>query len=126
MSVRAKLPNRRGGITFEIVHGQDMLCNRFLVSVGHTPDGEPIEVFVSAAKTTTDIEALARDGAILISIARQYGAPLEVLQNAITRDDSGRPMTIIGAVLDLMDKEPPKPVEPDPNHEPASAAVAAA
>ncbi len=57
------------------------------------------EIFISCAKTGTQVEALARDGAILASIALQYGAPLEIIQQALTKDDRDYPATIVGVAV---------------------------
>jgi len=48
------------------------------------------------------------DAAVLFSIARQFGVPLEVLQKALMRDSSGKPSGPLGAALDAiarMDEE---------------------
>lgn len=96
MTGRRRPPNRRGGETFDIVHdGQ-----RYAVTIG------PLEVFVRSEKTSSALEALARDGSILISFALQYGAPLDELRKAITRGDHEEPATVIGAVLDAMETPP--------------------
>ena len=43
-----------------------------------------------------------RDGAILISLALQFGAPVETLRHAMTRDDSEAAASPLGALLDLI------------------------
>jgi hypothetical protein len=114
---RIRPPDRRSGETFEIVHDgmkysvmvgrvgaiheieQDGL--RFTVGIGDV-HGAPIEVFVAAEKTASALEALARDGAILISFALQYGASLDELRSAVTRGELDLPATVIGAVLDAI------------------------
>ena len=51
-------------------------------------------------------EAIARDAAILVSIALQYGAALETIRAALTKDHDGSPATAIGAALDKLGEAP--------------------
>jgi len=44
----------------------------------------------------------AADAAVLFSIARQYGAPPEVLQKALMRDSSGKASGPVGTALDII------------------------
>ena len=98
---RVRPPNRRAGVAFDVEHdGQ-----HYAVMTGHADlagDGPAIEVFVSAHKTSCTLESLARDAAILISFALQYGIPIGELRKAITRGDHDEPATVIGAVLDAI------------------------
>lgn len=97
MTSRMKLPNRRPQTTFVVTHeGQS-----YSVSVGQAGHGgPPAEVFVQAKRTSSTIEALARDAAILASFALQYGAPVDAMQQAMTREENGSPASLVGAVLD--------------------------
>jgi hypothetical protein len=79
---------------------------RYKLTVGEYEDGKPGEVFVNVlgnAGKGSMLEALARDAGVLISLALQYGAPLETQRRAITRDAQNRPLTFVGAVLDAME-----------------------
>jgi len=100
--MRRPLPGRRPCETFELKHGSHP---PFKVSVGYDK-GEPMEVFVTGAKVGSETEAIARDGAILLSLAIQYGVPLEVIRRAITREQDETPSTVIGAVIDILRAEP--------------------
>jgi hypothetical protein len=108
MTDRRTLPHRRHASTFEAVHWPPGGAEtRFQVSVGFFLDeaGErPAEVFISGTKAGSSVEAVARDGAVLLSIALQYGVPLDVLRGAITREQDGAPTTIIGTVIDGLEK----------------------
>lgn len=98
---RAHLPNRRPGESFNVLHNGA----QFIVTIGQYEDGKPGEVFVSAtgnAGKGSDIEALARDAAILMSLGIQYGVPLATMRAAVTRGESGEPATLVGAVLDAV------------------------
>jgi hypothetical protein len=49
------------------------------------------------------IEAIARDAAVTVSIALQFGAGLETIRQALTKDHDGGPATLLGAALDKLD-----------------------
>jgi hypothetical protein len=44
---------------------------------------------------------------VILSLALQYGAELENIRSAITRDAQGAPSSIIGAVLDQLSEAKP-------------------
>jgi len=46
------------------------------------------------------MEAIARDAAVLLSIAIQHHVPLDILRHAITREQDGSASSIIGKVVD--------------------------
>jgi hypothetical protein len=105
--MRRILPQRRAAETFDLTHGD--MRTPFQVSVGFyegAEDAGPAEVFINGAKVGSVVEAVARDGAVLLSIALQHGVPLDVIQSAITRDSAGAPMSIIGAVVDKLKERP--------------------
>jgi hypothetical protein len=74
----------------------------FTVTVGFYADGTLGEIFISTGKTGTDIASVARDAAVVISLALQHGVPIESLGHAITRDRSGAAASILGAVIDCV------------------------
>jgi len=100
--IRRPLPQRRPAETFTVVHWNQP----FAVTVGFYPDGTPGEVFVDARKTGGDVEAIARDAAVVISLALQHGAPLETIRHAVTRNGNGAPSSIVGAVIDALPATP--------------------
>ena len=72
------------------------------VALGVYGDGEPGELFITGARTGSDIDALLNDAAILISLALQNGARLADLGAAMGREGDGEtPSSIIGAALDV-------------------------
>jgi ribonucleoside-diphosphate reductase alpha chain len=106
MTARHVLPDRRLGHTINLEYGGQRAV--FSVTVGYFPDtGEPAEVFISGAKAGSDVEGIARDSAVLLSLALQYNVPLTTIAHAITREQNGKPQTIIGKVVDLLQE--PKP-----------------
>lgn len=105
MPARRALPARRRCENFAIGHGG--LAKAYQVTVGYYEDGRLGEVFINGGKSGEAVESIARDGAVLMSIALQYGATIETLAKAITRDTAGRPQTIVGVVLDRLLNDQP-------------------
>lgn len=106
MTDRQVLPNRRDGYTLDLRHGNQNTV--FAVTIGFFPGTEiPAEVFISGAKAGSEIEAIARDSAVLLSLALQHGVAIDVVKHAITREADGRPQTILGRVVDLLAAPPP-------------------
>jgi hypothetical protein len=98
--MRNLLPQRRFCETFQLTHGKQN--NAFAVTVGRYNDGTLGEVFISGAKAGSEMDAITRDSAILLSLAMQYGVDLDTIKHALTREPSGSPMTIVGAVVDKL------------------------
>jgi hypothetical protein len=76
---------------------------------GYYREGRPAEIFLSSDKPGSATEAIARDAAIIVSIALQYGAQLETIRAALTKDHDGSPATAIGAALEAIAAERRKP-----------------
>jgi hypothetical protein len=53
-------------------------------------------------KCGSDADTAARDGAVVASIALQYGVPLEVIRHALMRNRDGSACGPLGAALDLL------------------------
>jgi len=98
MTERIRLPDRRGAETFDVRHGNE----RFHVSIGRFRDGTISEIFVTGPKSGSDLEAVTRDAAIILSIGCQCGLPLDPIRHAITRNSDNTPSSIIGAVLERL------------------------
>jgi hypothetical protein len=94
--MRRVLPQRRAAETFNLRFWNQS----FTVTVGFYRDGTPGEVFVGVGKTGTDIESIARDAAVLLSLALQHRVSPETISRAITRGASEEPASILGAVVD--------------------------
>jgi hypothetical protein len=73
---RRRLPNRRLAETFDLEVGG----LRYVASIGRFADGALAEVFLTNGKCGSDADTAARDGAVVASIALQYGVPLEVIR----------------------------------------------
>jgi hypothetical protein len=68
-------------------------------------DGEAAETFLHCAKTSSGVEAMGRDAAVLTSLCLQFGCPIETLRSAVTREEDGRPASLVGALLDAAVEE---------------------
>ena len=62
---------RRAAETFDVRFWNQS----FSVTIGFYPDGTPGEVFIDGGKTGQDIQSIARDAAVVLSLALQRGAP---------------------------------------------------
>ncbi len=74
---RERLPDTRQSLThkFTIAGHEGYLC------VGQYPDGRPGEVFITMAKEGSTVGGIMDSFGTALSIALQYGVPLEVLVN---------------------------------------------
>jgi hypothetical protein len=95
---RRRLPNRRACTTFDF-ESQGL---QFTASFSRFPDGSISEVFIRNHKASSMAGINVADAAVLFSIARQYGAPREVLQKALMRDASGKASGPLAAAIDLI------------------------
>ena len=100
MTQRARMPQRRPCQTVKFKYRD----NSYHLTVGYYDNDEPGEVFLNASKVGSDAAALARDGAVLISIALQHDVPVATMLDAITRDQDGTPSTVVGAMLEQLVK----------------------
>jgi hypothetical protein len=57
-------------------------------------------VLPSSRHIGSPLEAIARDAAVTVSIALQFGAPLATIRAALTKDHDGSPATLLGKALD--------------------------
>jgi ribonucleoside-diphosphate reductase alpha chain len=74
---RERLPDTRNSVT----HKFSIAGHEGYINVGLYPDGRPGEVFITMAKEGSTIGGLMDSYGTAISIALQYGVPLEVLVN---------------------------------------------
>ena len=78
MTARERHPNRRACESFEFRHNGFA----FTASAGFFEDGRLGELFLSSHKAGSPIEAIARDAAVTVSIALQFGADLDAIAEA--------------------------------------------
>jgi hypothetical protein len=99
--MRTPLPNRRMHETIRFRHWN----MKYIAGLGRASASAPIsEVFLNVGKTGEQAETLARDSAVLLSLALQHGVPLETIGHALTRNADGTASGPIGALVDLMEK----------------------
>ena len=94
--IRRTLPQRRAAESF----GMRFWNQPFTVTVGFYADGTAGEVFIDNCKTGNDIQSIARDAGVLLSLALQHGVLPETIRYAVTRGASEEPVSILGAVVD--------------------------
>src|SRR5439155_19414246 len=97
---RERLANRRLNETFSFE------CNglKFTASASRFADGRLAELFLNNHKNNSGADVSARDAAIVLSIALQFGADLDVIRRALSRDAQGRATGPLGAALDRLVK----------------------
>jgi len=98
---REVLPSRRPAFTFALQRG----TIDYAVSFGTFSDGNIAEVFITSRKIGSDVEAVCRDAAILISLALQHGCPFDIIRHALTRNQDNSPQSLIGEVVDRIEAE---------------------
>ena len=97
-SIRNRLPNRRASLTFGFICGP----HQYTATVSYFPGtNELAEIFLGNGRAGSDVDAAAKDSAVVASIALQYGVPLEVIRKALLRDPRGIASSPLGAALDL-------------------------
>jgi hypothetical protein len=98
MTARERLPNRRASESFTF----ELSGLRFTATVSRFADGRVGELFLNNHKAGNQVDTNARDAAILLSFALQYGADLDAIRKALCRDSQGRALGPIGRALDLL------------------------
>ena len=83
----------------------------WLVSFSRFDDGSIGELFISVdgqggARVGSPAEALARDLAVVVSFALQYGAPINAIASALTVGHDGEPMGLLGVIFEAISKDP--------------------
>jgi hypothetical protein len=102
MIVRRRLSDRRSHELVETV----FRGGPYTIGVGRFEDGGLAEIFIDCqAKGLTPISDDAKDAAVCLSIALQFGAPAHVIREAVTRTTDGAAVGVIGNVLDLLSEK---------------------
>jgi hypothetical protein len=96
MTARERLPNRRASESFTF----ELNGLRFTATVSRFPNGRIGELFLNNHKFGNQSDTNARDAAILLSFALQYGADIEAIRRALCRDSQGRALGPIAEALD--------------------------
>jgi len=102
--LREELPHRRLGENVSFSHGG----LHFNATLGRKSAQAPVtEVFLNIApdrggKYGSDSDLAARDAAVAVSLALQFGVPMGILQRAMGRELDGTPASPIGKLLDII------------------------
>lgn len=101
---REYLLERRLNRTFEFDHlnPDGRVLNHYTATVGFYDDGRVGEVFIGSRKIGTDADVAMKDAAIALSLALQYGCPLQAFQGTFMRRNDGVAESAIGQVVDLI------------------------
>jgi ribonucleoside-diphosphate reductase alpha chain len=99
MTTRQRLPNRRASTTFNFDCGP----HRYSATVSYFPDSyRPAEIFLGNGRAGSDIDAAAKDSAVVCSLALQFGVPVETIRHALLRDPRGIASSPLGVALDIL------------------------
>ena len=98
MTTRQRLNNRRASETITI----ETAGLRFTATFSRFADGRVGEVFLSNHKADSAADVNARDAAIVLSIALQHGADIEVVRRSLCRDPRGIASGPLGVALDAI------------------------
>jgi hypothetical protein len=99
MTARERLPDRRASVSFNFDCGPQY----YIATISYFPGSARLaEIFLSNSRAGSDIDAAAKDSAVVASIALQHGVPVETIRKALLRDAHGRASSPLGAVLDLL------------------------
>jgi hypothetical protein len=107
VSHRHRIANRRHHEVIAIEHeGQryKIGLGRELVCVERGMLGPVVEVFVNAQQVDSTADAIASDGAILMSMLLQYGCPPALLAKSMKRNSDGSPTTPLGRAAALINE----------------------
>ena len=99
MTDRRRLPNRRASFTFNFECGQ----HTYTATVSCFPGTDQVaEIFLGNGRAGSDVDAAAKDSAVVASLALQWGVPLDRLRRALLRDPRGIASSPLGVALDLL------------------------
>ncbi|HEY1806037.1 MAG TPA: hypothetical protein VGG45_16305 [Terracidiphilus sp.] len=102
MTDRERLPDRRRGALVSFDH--DGLA--YVAQYGFSPTGSLLEIFLDVGKTGTTANIVAKEAAVVTSLALQYGVPIEVLRAALPGLRDGSPAGPLGLALGEAEGKP--------------------
>ena len=104
MSERLRLPNRRPSFTFNFDCGP----HTYTATVSYFPDTDRLaEIFLGNGRAGSDVDAAAKDSAVVASIAFQHGVSVDIISKALLRDPRGIASSPLGVALDcIADMQP--------------------
>jgi hypothetical protein len=95
--MRQRLPNRRASTSFSFVCGK----HSYTATFSYFPGTRRIaEIFLGSGRGSgSDVDATAKDSAILASLCLQAGIPIQTIRHALIKDESGDPASPLGVAL---------------------------
>ena len=103
MTARERLPNRRASFNFNFNRG----THQCIATISYFPGSDRIaEIFLGNGRAGSDVDAAAKDSAIICSIALQHNVPVETIRRALLRDPRGNPSSPLAAALDIIAWQP--------------------
>ena len=105
---RERLPDRRQSETADLWHGGQ----RYHLTIGEYPDGQPGETFIHGSKPGSDTDLLYDDIGVLISRLLQYGDDPASLAAGIGRLGNGEPASLVGLIADVLAAKAEGPSSP--------------
>ena len=100
---RRRLRNRRESLTFSFACSRQ----RYSCTISRFVDGSLSDIFLASDKAGSDSDAAARGNSIVLSIALQFGTPVEVSRHALLRDARCIAISPLVVVLDIIRSEAP-------------------
>ncbi len=101
---RRHMASRRPAITFQVkhqTHGGAEFPYHVTVGLYRDQSIDIGEIFINTAgKAGSDIDTMVSDAAVAVSLALQYGCPIEVLRSAMKRNPDGSPAGLMSHALD--------------------------
>lgn len=98
MPTRVRLDNRRLSETF----GFECAGLNYTATVSRTAADGVVELFLNNHRSNSMADINARDAAIVFSIARQFGVPLEIMRAALMRNTDGKASGPLGSAIDII------------------------
>jgi hypothetical protein len=99
MTARRRLDNRRASTTFTFDCGP----HTYTATISYFPGTNDLaEIFLGNGRAGSDVDAAAKDSAVVASLALQFSVPVETIRRALLRDSRGVASSPLGVALDLL------------------------
>lgn len=96
--MRNRLPNRRESRTLDVWHNYE----RYHVSYSRDANNRIAEIFMHGPKVGSQLDSIAYDLGVGLSVALQHGACVDELLASASRLEDGKPASVVGAVLEAL------------------------
>ena len=99
MSTRMRFANRRAS---KDLHPSVRAALLHRNGLGFPGTGRLAEIFLGNGRAGSDIDAAAKDSAVVASLAMQHGVPVDVIRKALLRDSQGKASRRSARALDAI------------------------